>query len=218
MRVLAWLLAAYAVLGGIIMVAALLVGGPLVSRLDRLTTSALDTLSAASEAATSAADTFDGFDVSVQEAQASTDDAVVLSRDAASTLDGLAAAMSLSIFGAQPLLPLAGQFDDSAGQMRELGDSLDGIGEALGGNRADIARLGTRMRTLAERLETLEERLASGRTGGGIPLSWLFYGFLLWQVLPILAAGIGAAWLFRYTRPLITPAPTAPPSGPPPAA
>lgn len=218
MRVLAWLLTAYAVLGGIILVAAVLVGGPLVSRVDRLTTSALDTLSAASEAATAAADTFDGFDVSVQEAQASTDDAVVLSRDAASTLDGLAAAMSLSIFGAQPLLPLAAQFEDSAGQMRELGDSLDGIGEALGGNRADIARLGTRMRTLAERLETLEERIGSERTGGGVPLSWLFYGFLLWQVLPILAAGIGATWLFRYTRPLITPVPTPPPSDPPPVA
>ena len=200
MRILAWLLAAYAVLGAALMVAALLVGGPLVSRLDRITTSALDTMAAATEATRVAADAFDGFDVSITEARASTDDAAGLSRETAVTLDALSAAMGISILGAQPLLPLADQFERSAGQMRQLGDNLEAIGEALDGNREDVARVGTQMRTLANRLETLERRITDERLGAGIPLSWLFYGFLAWQVLPILAAAVGATWIIRHTR------------------
>jgi hypothetical protein len=205
MRILAWLLAAYAVIGAILILAALLVGGPLVSRLDRVTTSALDTMSAATEAANAAADAFDGFDVSVEQARTSSDQAAGLTRETATTLDGLAAAMSLSIFGAQPLLPLADQFERSADQMRQLGDNLEGIGEALDGNREDIARVGVRMRTLADRLETFEARIGSERLAGGLPLSWLYYGFLGWQVLPILAAAVGATWLFRHTRVVLVP-------------
>ncbi|HEX6128595.1 MAG TPA: hypothetical protein VF071_06200 [Candidatus Limnocylindria bacterium] len=212
MRILAWLLAAYAVLGAILMVAALLIGGPLVSRLDRVTTSALDTMASATEATRVAADAFEGFDVSIAEARASTDDAAGLTRETAVTLDALGAAMGISLFGAQPLLPLADQFERSAGQMRQLGDNLEGIGEALDNNRADVAEVGTQMRILANRLETFEGRITAERLGGGVPLSWLFYGFLAWQVLPILAAAVGAAWIFRNTRSVVG-APPLPPAG-----
>ena len=200
MRVLAWLLAAYAALGVVFIAVALLVGGPLVTRLDRVTTSALGTMSAATSAADAAADAFDGFDASINRARQSATDAATLSRETSGTLDGLATAMSLSLFGTQPLLPLADQFQRSAEEMRQLGDNLEGIGQALSGNRDDIARVGVRMRTLADRLEALQERIGAERLAGGLPLSWLFYGFLLWQLLPIGAAGVGSAWIFRHTR------------------
>jgi hypothetical protein len=200
MRILAWLLAAYVAIGTLFVIAALLVGGPLVSRLDRVTTSALDTMSAATDAADAAADAFNGFDGSLQQARGSASDAASLSRETGSTLDALASAMSLSLFGSQPLLPLADQFQRSADQLRQMGDNLDGIGEALGGNRDDIARVGVRMRALADRLDELEGRVATEQLAGGIPLTWLYYGFLLWQLLPIAAAAVGAGWLFRHTR------------------
>lgn len=202
MRLLAWLLAAYAALGVVLVVAALLVGGPLVSRFDRLTASALDTVAAATEAADAAADAFDGFDVSLEEAGSSAAEAAELSRNAAGTLDSLSAAMGLTLLGAQPLLPLADQFERSAGQMLELGDNLDAIGASLSGNRDDVARVGERMRELAGELGELEAGIADERLGGSIPLTWLYYGFLLWQVLPIVAAAVGALWLFRQDRPV----------------
>jgi hypothetical protein len=203
MRILAWLLAAYAAVGAVLVVAALLVGGPLVVRVDRLTTSAVQTMDAATDAANAAADAFDGFDTSVQEAHASAADAANLSRETASTIDALAAAMSLSVLGSQPLLPLADEFTRSASQMRELGDNMDGIGEALTTNREDIAAVGSRMRQLADRLVGLGGRIGEERATGVIPLTWLYYGFLLWQLLPILAAAVASRWLFRHTREVV---------------
>lgn len=204
MRLLAWLLSAYAALGSVLIVAALLVGGPLVDRLDRLSGSAVDTMGAASEAARAAADAFEGLDASVVQARTSAEDAAALSGETATTLDALATAMNLNLFGAQPLLPLADQFERSAEQMRELGGNLDGIGLALDANREDVAIVGDRMSELADELETLSDRVVDEELAGGIPLSWLYYGFLLWQLLPILAAATGAAWLFRHTRVVLT--------------
>jgi hypothetical protein len=203
MRILAWLLAAYAAAGAILVLAALLVGGPLVARVDRLTTSAVQTMDAATDAANAAAEAFDGFDTSVQEAHDSARDAANLSRETAVTIDALAAAMSLSILGSQPLLPLADEFSESANRMRELGDNMDAIGQALTTNREDIAAVGARMRELADNLVSLEGRIGEERTTGIFPLTWLYYGFLLWQLLPILAAAVGWAWLFRHTREVI---------------
>lgn len=200
MRILAWLLGAYAVLGAIFVIAALLMGAPLVGRVDRMMTSAQTSLSAATEAADAAADAFSGFDDSLVQARTSATNAASLSRQTSATLDALAGNMSISLFGTQPLLPLADQFQQSADQLRQLGDNLDGIGESLGVNRDDIARVGTRMRTLATRLTALDERIGSEQLAGGVPVSLLFYGFLLWQLLPIAAAAVGSVWLFRHTR------------------
>ena len=207
MRLLAWLLAAYAAIGVVLVLAALLVGGPLVARLDRVTTSATDTMTAAASAARAAAAAFDGFDTSVEQARTSADDAAGLSRETATTLDALATAMGIEFLGAQPLLPLAGQFQRSADQMRQLGDNLEGIGAALSANRTDIAAVGVEMRLLADQMEAFESRVAAERVTGGLPLSWLYYGFLLWQLLPITAAGVASAWIFRRTRVVVVPGP-----------
>jgi hypothetical protein len=200
MRLLGWLLAAYAAIGVVFVIVAAVIGGPLVARVDRMTTSATTTMRAAAQAADAAADAFGGFDSSITRARTSADGAADLSRSTATTLDGLAAAMSISIFGSQPLEPLASQFAASADQLRELGAELGGIGQALEVNRDDVGRVGSRMRALATELESLEGRIANERAGGGLPISWLFYGFLLWQLLPIGAAAIGGAWLLHHAR------------------
>lgn len=204
MRLLAWLLAAYAALGIVLVIAGLLIGGPLVARVDRVTSSASDTLTAAASAARTAAQAFDGFDTSVEEARTSAADAASLTRETAVTIDALATAMGLELFGAQPLLPLAEGFQRSAEQMRELGDNLDAIGQALSSNRDDIAAVGVEMTNLAVQLEELDGRIAAERTSGGLPLSWLYFGFLLWQLLPISGAAVASAWLFRHTRVVLT--------------
>ena len=203
MRTLAWLLAAYATLGTFLVLAGVVVGGPLVVRVDRLTSSAVRTMDAATDAANAAADAFAGFDTSLGEAQDSATDAADLSRETATTIDALAAAMSLSVLGAQPLLPLADEFSASADRMRELGDNMDAIGLALTTNRDDIAAVGARMRDLADSLVGLEGRIGEQRTAGVIPLTWLYYGFLAWQVLPILAAAAGSRWLFSHAHAVV---------------
>ncbi|HEX2289336.1 MAG TPA: hypothetical protein VHH53_03880, partial [Pseudonocardiaceae bacterium] len=176
----------------------LLIGGPLVDRVDRLTNSATRTMDAATAAADAAADALDGFDASLQEARDSATEAAVLSRETAGTVDALAAAMSLSVLGSQPLLPLADEFNATASRMRELGDNLEEVGSALATNRDDLAAVSGEMRELAGSMEELGGRIGEERTSGDIPLTWLYYGFLVWQVLPIMAAAIGSAWLFRH--------------------
>jgi hypothetical protein len=200
MRFLAWLLALYAVAGTVLVVAAFLVGGPLVDRVDRLTNSATRTMDAATAAAHAAADALDGFDTSLGEARDSATEASDLSRETAGTVDALAAAMTLSVLGSQPLLPLADEFSATAGRMRELGDNLEAVGTALATNRGDLVAVSAEMRELADSMDELGGRVREERTSGDIPLTWLYYGFLVWQVLPITAAAIGAAWLFRHGR------------------
>ncbi len=201
MRILAWLLAVYAAAGTVLVVAALLVGGPLVDRVNRLTASATRTMDAATAAADAAANALENFDTSLLEARDSATDAGNLSRETAGTMDALAAAMSLSVLGSQPLLPLADEFSVSANRMRQLGDNMDAIGSALTTNRDDLATVSAEMRELADSMVALGGRIRAERTGGDIPLTWLYYGFLVWQVLPITAAAVGAAWLFRLTSP-----------------
>jgi len=201
MRLLAWLLIAYAVLGILLVIAALVIGAPLVARVDRLTAAATGSMDAAAGAASSAASSFDGFDASLADAQRSTQQAATLSRSSATTLDALADAMSINVLGSQPFLPLAANFRTTAGQLRDLGDGMGGIGQALADNRADMADVGVQLHELASELDALRGHVAAERGGAAPPLSWLFYGFLAWQLLPILAAGIGGrlllgrAWL-----------------------
>ncbi|MGH2455883.1 MAG: hypothetical protein ACRDHD_06460 [Candidatus Limnocylindria bacterium] len=197
MRTLGWILVGYAAIGMVFVSGGLLAGGPLVARVDRLTTSASATLESATLAAGSAADAFTGFDASLGDARASARDAASLSREASVTLDGLAQAMSISILGSRPLEPLGGRFETSADQLRLMGDNLESIGEALIASRDDVARVGLRLRDLAERLTALQGRVASERSLAGLPLSWLFYGFLLWQLLPIAAAALAGIAMIR---------------------
>jgi hypothetical protein len=199
-RTLGWLLIAYSLLGVVLLVLALVVGGPMVARADGLASSAAGSMDAAAEAASAAADSFIGFDSSLEQAKASTDQAASLSRDAAGTLASLADAMSLNVLGAQPLLPLADDFRTTSDQMRQMGDNLEGIGAALTANREDVAAVGSQLAELAEQLDALRGGIGREQAGAGPPLSWLFYGFLLWQLLPITAAAVGGRLLLARAR------------------
>ncbi len=195
MRTLGWLLVAYAGIGAIFVVVAVVVGGPLMARADRLATSASGSLDSAAAAAAAAADSLGGFDDSLQKARGSTEQAATLTADAARTMDSLADAMGVNVLGAQPLLPLAGGFRTNAEQLRDLGGSLGGIGEALGTNQADLAAVGVQLHRLAQELGELRGGIGQEQAGASPPLSLLFYGFVAWQLLLIAGAAAGGRWL-----------------------
>jgi hypothetical protein len=199
MRTLAWLLLAYAGVGVIFMLLALLLGMPMMARVDRLASSASGSLDSAAAAAGAAADSIDGFDDSVAQARGSASQAASLTADAARTMDSLADAMGLNVLGTQPLLSMADEFRTTAGELRDLGDSLGGIGQALGTNQADLTDIGIQLHRLATELANLRGGIGQEEAGASPPLSWLFYGFLAWQVLPILAAALAGRWLLART-------------------
>jgi len=91
----------------------------------------LTSLQRTSATLASAADASRSFDSSITRGRESALEAAQLSRDAAVTFDELSTAMQVSIFGTQPLADLAGGFTRTAGQLRALGDDLDGVGTAL---------------------------------------------------------------------------------------
>jgi uncharacterized coiled-coil protein SlyX len=201
MRMLGWLLACYAVAGALLAVVTLTVGGPLMTRAQALAGSATGSMQSAADSAEAAADAFVGFDASLDQAQQSTADAATISRATAGTLRSLADAMAISIFGNQPLLPLGDEFATSADQLEQMGGNLEGIGQALTANQAEVAVLALELRTLADQLRELRDAVgreqSQHRTGP--PLSWLLYGFVAWQLLAVAAAGVGG-WLLLRRR------------------
>lgn len=200
MRTLAWLLLAYAGVGVVLVVLALVVGGPLMARADRLASSASGSLDSAAAAAGAAAGSIGGFGDSLTRARSSTEQASRLTDDAARTMDSLADAMGVNLLGTQPLLPMADGFRTTAGQLRDLGGSLGGIGQALGTNQTDLSAVGDQLDRLATELADLRGGIGREQAGASPPLSWLFYGFLAWQLLPIAAAAVGGRWLLARTR------------------
>lgn len=202
MRMLGWLLACYAVAGALLAIVTLVVGGPLMTRAESLAGSATGSMQSAADSAEAAADAFVGFDASLDQAQRSTTDAAAISRDTAGTLRSLADAMAISIFGNQPLLPLADEFATSADQLEQMGGNLEGIGRALTANQDDVAVLARELRTLADQLRELRDAVGREQSErrAGPPLSWLLYGFVAWQLLAVAAAGVGGWLLLRRRR------------------
>ena len=203
-RLLAWVLIFYGVLGLAVVMGGAAVGLEVTSRIERLTASADGTLAAAARSTDVAADAFTNVDASLTESQSSADAAAELARDASGTLASLAQAMELSVFGAQPLLPLASEFDASAEQAAALADTLELVAGSLGDTRADVGRIGSELAGLSAELETLRD--ASGATGAAPPPLRIFVLLLLaWLLVP--AAGgllVGLA--------LLRPAPSAAPA------
>ena len=144
----------------------------------------------ARSAASAAADAFVGFNGSLDQARTAAASAADLAREASATADGLAAAMALSILGAQPLLPLQDQFRQSADQLRQLGDDVDQIGGALQVNRGEVL-------AVSDQLRALSDELASSGSGGGIPASLLVDSFLVWMALLAASSIIGGVLLVR---------------------
>ena len=194
-RRLAWALIAYGVAGSILMIVAAAIGLDAAGRAERLAGTANAALVSAAATADAAADAMTGANESLDRGAASASDAASLSRDSSVSLESLAAAMELSIFGAQPLVSLADDFTAAADQAASLADELDGVGDALTGTQADIALVGDRLRDLADDLDALT---GSADTSGGLPQLRLIVGLLaVWLALPAVAALVGGIWLLR---------------------
>jgi hypothetical protein len=155
-------------------------------------------MSSASRVAATAADAFDGFGQSMEQASSSASDAASLSREAAATSADLADAMSISIFGARPLIGLADDFSATSQQLQGLAVDLDGIGAALTGSDDDLARVERRLRSLAADLSELRDRIGTQADQPAISIGLLFYGFLLWQAIPVVASLAAGVMLVRF--------------------
>lgn len=196
---LAWSLILYGVLGLAVVVGGALIGLELASRVERLTANADGTLEAAVRSTDAAADAFTNVDASLSESESSADAAAALARDASGTLASLAQAMTLSVFGAQPLLPLAGEFEASAEQASALGETLDRVGGSLGDTRIDVASIGTELDGLSSELAGLRD---TGGTGGSAPPLRLFVVLLLvWLLIPTLGGLLAGLALLRLPHP-----------------
>jgi uncharacterized phage infection (PIP) family protein YhgE len=196
-RTLGWLLIVYAVIGVMLLMAAVAVGLPMVARVQRIAGSAGGSIQAAAGSAQAATDALAGFDDSLAQAQQSAADAATLSRNAAQTLDELSAAMSVSILGTQPLVGLADNFSASADQLVQLGDSLEQIGQAMATSQGDVDSVAKELHVLTTDLTELAGATQAELTGASPPLIWLFVGFLAWQAVQVVAAGLAGLLILR---------------------
>ena len=194
-RRLGWALIAYGTAGIVLLIIVVGVALDAAARAERLVGSADATLESAATTADAAAAAFSGANDSLNRGAASAADAASLSRDASATLDSLAVAMEISIFGGQPLLPLADDFAASADQAASLADELDGVGAALDDTQADITLVGARLSELADDLDALSP--ADPSSASMPPLSLIVVLLGAWLALPAIGALATGIWLLR---------------------
>jgi hypothetical protein len=194
-RAAGWLLVIYGLLGFVLVVSGALVGLDAADRFERLATDANEAITSAAAATDAAADSFTNIDTSLAESRTSADAAAALAREASGTLTALATAMSLSIFGAQPLLPLAAEFTTSAEQAAELADTLDGVGASLGDTRTDVARIAPQLELLSDELDALGG--GSERGAGTPPLRVFVIVLLAWLLMQAVGSLLGGLMLMR---------------------
>lgn len=197
-RLLGWGLVLYGLLGIALVVVGGTVGLEVATRVEGLAAAAEGTLAAATRSVDAASDAFANVDGSLAESQASAEAGATLARDASGTLASLSAAMELSIFGAQPLLPLAADFATSAEQAEELAVTLGQVASSLDDTRADVSSIGEELDDLGTELAVLRD---STGTGGDAPSVRPFVLLLLaWLLIPALGAVLGGVALLG-TRP-----------------
>lgn len=194
-RAAGWLLVLYGLLGFVLVVSGALVGLDAADRFERLATDANAAIISAAAATDAAADSFSNVDASLAESRTSADAAAALAREASGTLDALADAMSLSILGAQPLLPLAAEFATSAEQATELAETLDAVGGSLGGTRADVAQIAPQLERLSDELGSLGG--GSERGAGTPPLRVFVIVLLAWLLMQAVGSVLGGLTLMR---------------------
>ena len=185
-----WLLILYAVLGFALVIVGAWIGLEAANRIERLANDADTTLSAASRATEAAAESFSNVNASLSEAEASSDAAAALARDASGTLDALAVAMEISVLGAQ--------FRDSADQAEALAGTLDRVGASLGDTRTDVALIGPELLALSEQLDGL-----GGEADGGTapPLRLFVTLVLAWLLMPAIASLVAGLVLLNSRVP-----------------
>jgi hypothetical protein len=106
--------------------------------------------------------------------------------------------MGLSVFGAQPLLPLASEFNASSQQAAALATTLGGVGESLADMRTDVAGIGVELDALSAELASLRE--ASGAGGPPPPLRPFVLLLVAWLLVPAIGGVLGGLALLRLAR------------------
>lgn len=197
-RLLAWVLILYGVLGLAVVLGGAAIGLEVTARIERLTATADGTLAAAARSTDVAAAAFTNVDGSLAESQASADAAAELARDASGTFGSLSRAMGLSVFGAQPLLPLSAEFETSAEQAAALADTLDRLAMSLGDSRIDVASIGTELAGLSTELGALRD--ANATTGPSPPLRIFVLLLLAWLLVPAAGGLLMGLALLRLAR------------------
>jgi hypothetical protein len=193
---LAWGLVAYGVLGLVLSIVGFTFGLDAADRLERLTAASDATLEAAARSTAAAAESFDSIDASLVNAEDSVAQAATLSADAGATLDALSAAMDLSIFGAQPLQPLADEFADAADQAEALAATLGTTAGSLADVRIDAEAIGAELETLAGELEALRQSVPADP----VPVRGLVALLLAYLTLPAVAALVAGSLMLRAQR------------------
>lgn len=190
-------LTAYGLIGIVLIAVTLLVGGAALGRVERLTGSLNGTLTAAATTARSSVKALGNLQEGVATSSTAAHDASGLVDQASATSAQLGAAMTLSILGAQPLLPMAASFNDLSTQLHGLSGDLRSIGSALDTSASDLEGLQLDMERLTTRLESLDT--SSGIvTGGNLRLALL--ALLTWLAIPALGSLLLGIALLAFVR------------------
>lgn len=209
-RLLGFVLMAYGVLGALILAgSAVGLAGPfdqvgkLASTLEGQRLSLVRALDTTASTLENAGSGIGRLDTSLSTARESTTQAATLAREVSGTMTQLGAAMNVSILGAQPFVGLAGSFDLVAGQLNDLGTSIDGIATSLGANSADIrvtrADIDSLQRQVAEVARTLRNGPRIDVPQAAIGNARLvLYALLSW--LALAALGVAALGLALVAR------------------
>jgi hypothetical protein len=188
-RLLGWGLVLYGLVGIALVIIGGTVGLEVAERVEGLAAAAQGTLAAATRSVDAASDAFANVDSSLAESQTSAEAGASLALDASGTLASLSAAMELSIFGAQPLLPLAADFATSAEQADALADTLGRVASSLDDTRTDVSSIGDELDELGTELAVLRDSTGSG---GDAPSVRPFVLLLLaWLLVPALGGVLG---------------------------
>ena len=193
---LAWGLIAYGVAGLILSIVGVTFGLDAAGQLERLAGATDQTLEAAARSTSAAAQSFDSIDASLVSAETSVAQAATLAADAGATLDALSAAMNLSVFGAQPLRPLADEFADAADQAGELATTLTTTAGSVSDVQADATAIGVELEGLAEELEALRGTVPQDP----VPIRGLVALLIAYLTLPAVAALIAGSLMLRAQR------------------
>ena len=187
-RVIAAALLAYGLAGIVVLGALAIAVLPMTNTLDTIARSSADV----SEALATTRDAFDGFGSSLTEAQRSAERAAAAARSSSQAAGQLASGMSLSIFGAQPLLSLAQGFRQQSDDLSALASELDLLAGSLAKNGDDVREIRTEVATLHTRATSL------GTSSPGS--SWLVPALLVliaWMAVPPLVALLAGLVLLR---------------------
>ena len=138
---------------------------------------------------------FDGFDSSLADAQRSAQHAAAAAQSSAVTARQLASAMSLSVFGAQPLLPLASGFSRQGQDLDALASDLGSLATSLEQNQFDVR--GVRLQVDAVHARATALPSDPGGAAWIVPALALL---LLWLAVPAVGSAAAGVYLLRLSR------------------